>query len=82
MNGEFAFKEIILVSYRTTIQKLVKSSENIQIEDTPKAHNRHVDALPTLASNIDVSRKDINVSITKRTLRTTMVEVILAPITD
>lgn len=61
-------KEISLLPYWITIQRLIKTFDHVQFEHTPRAYNMHTDALATLASKIDIQGEAINVSITKRTL--------------
>lgn len=47
----------------------MKSFSNILSDHMPGVHNKHADALATMASKIDVPDKTIDVQIMKSTLR-------------
>lgn len=76
VNGEFALKEVVLVEYRTAIQKLIKSFSSIQFEHVPRAQNKHADDLATLASKVDIPEEEASVKIMTKTLRATATELI------
>lgn len=48
----------------------------------PRVHNRHADALATLASKIDIPNEDIRVSSIRTTLQATAAEVTTADISN
>lgn len=77
LNGEFALKEIALVSYRTAVQKLIRSFSSTCLEHVSQIPNKHTDALATLALKVGVPDEVVDVRIMKRrTLRATAVDLI------
>lgn len=53
VNGEFALKKITLLAHQNTFKKPIKSLLSIRFEHVLRVHNKHVDALTTLASKLD-----------------------------
>lgn len=82
VNGEFALKKTVLVEHRTAIQKLIKYFSSIQFEHVPRAQNKYVDALATLASKADILEKETNIKAVKKMLRATTTELIPEVIID
>lgn len=64
-------KDIPLVAYRIDVDELVKSFSSIQFEHVPQVHNKHADVLATLASEVDIVDKVVDVKVIKKTLRAT-----------
>lgn len=58
-----------MLAYRTLAPKLIKSFSSNCFENVSRVHNKHVDALPTLASKVNVSKEAVDVKVMKRTLR-------------
>lgn len=75
-------KEIALVPYQIAIQKLIRSFSHIKFEHMPRAHNKHLDDLATLASKIDILGKANNVSTMRKTLQAATTDLISANLTD
>ncbi|XP_028100175.1 uncharacterized protein LOC114299598 [Camellia sinensis] len=64
--GDFALKEPLLAPYRTIVQKLLTQFDDVQIQCTPRTHNRFPDALATLWANVDIPDDSIAIVIKKR----------------
>lgn len=74
VNSEFTLKEISLVPNHTTVQRLIKSFEDTRFEHNPPAHDTHAD--------VTAMDEVVDVSIIKRTLRTTAMDIIPATVTN
>lgn len=68
INREFTLKEIALLSYRNAIQKLTRSFSFVQFDHVLRAHNKHINALATLASKTEVPDKTVDMIIIKKIL--------------
>lgn len=76
VNGEFSLKEGALASYRTAVQKLMKLFSSIQFEHVPRSHNKHADALATLASRAEIKDDVAEIRVIRKTLRATTTDLI------
>ena len=64
--GDFALKEPLLAPYRTVVRRLLTQFDDVQIQHTPRTHNRFPDALATLGAKVDISNDSIAIVIEKR----------------
>ncbi|KAI8030966.1 hypothetical protein LOK49_LG01G01495 [Camellia lanceoleosa] len=65
--GDFALKEPLLAPYRTMVQGLLTQFDDVQIQHTPRTHNRFPDVLATLGAKVDIPDDSIAIVIEKRT---------------
>ncbi|XP_028061891.1 uncharacterized protein LOC114265319 [Camellia sinensis] len=72
--GDFALKETLLASYHTVVQRLLTQFDDVQIQHTPRTHNRFPDALATLGAKVDIPDDGIAIIIDKRTTPAVLVE--------
>lgn len=72
INREFNLKESALVSYRVSVQRLVKFSRALKYEHVPRSPNKHDNASATLASMVDVRDKVVGVKVIRKALQATM----------
>lgn len=82
VNGEFSLKEGALASYRKTIQKLTKFFSSIQFEYVLRSHNKHADALATLASKAEIRDDVAEIKVIRNTLRAITTDLILDQTVD
>lgn len=76
VNEESSLKEGALASYRTSVQKLTKLFFNIQFEHVPRLHNKHADALATLASKAEIKDDVTKIHLSQNTLQATTTDLI------
>ncbi|XP_028069373.1 uncharacterized protein LOC114271907 [Camellia sinensis] len=72
--GDFALKKPLLAPYRTVVQRLLTQFDDVQIQHTPRTHNRFLDALATLEANVDIPDDSITIVIKERTTPTVLAE--------
>ncbi|XP_028054185.1 uncharacterized protein LOC114258431 [Camellia sinensis] len=72
--GDFALKEPLLTPYRTVVQRLLAQFDDVQIQHTPRAHNRFPDALATLRAKVKIPDDNIAIVIEKRTTPAVLTE--------
>lgn len=82
VNGEFSLKEGALASFHTAVQKLTKLFPNIRFEHVPQLHNKHADALATLASKAKIKDDVVEIHIIRNTLRAMATDLIPDQSTD
>lgn len=61
VNKELALKEIALVPFQTSVQKLIRWFSSFVIQAC--VYNKHSDALATLPSSVDVLDERINIEL-------------------
>ncbi|XP_028059057.1 uncharacterized protein LOC114262842 [Camellia sinensis] len=72
--GDFALKEPLLTPYSTVVQRLLTQFDDVQIQHTPRTHNRFPDALATLGAKMEIPDDSIAIIIEKRTTPAVLVE--------
>ncbi|XP_028055974.1 uncharacterized protein LOC114260115 [Camellia sinensis] len=72
--GDFTLKEPLLAPYRTVVQRLLTQFDDVQIQHTPRTHNRFPDALATLGTKVEIPDDSIAIVIEKRTTSVVLVE--------
>ncbi|XP_028121464.1 uncharacterized protein LOC114318721 [Camellia sinensis] len=72
--GDFALKEPLLAPYRIVVQRLLTQFDNVQIQHTPRTHNRFPDALATLEAKVDIPDDSIAIVIKKITTPAVLAE--------
>ncbi|XP_028080536.1 uncharacterized protein LOC114282093 [Camellia sinensis] len=74
VSGQFILKEPALVTYRTTVQRLLDKFQKVEIEHVPRSDNKFSDALVTLGARVDIPEEEATIVIKKRTEPSTIPE--------